>query len=115
VRFGAGGGEGHDRADAAGRGTGIPLRGPADAHPGGPRRTAAGIRRDGDVPPHFAGSIPHAHDDFGEAICVLSGQLLVLGEDEPQEAPPGSMFVAPRGHRDGFSNPSGEVAQVLGL
>lgn len=67
------------------------------------------------VPPHFAGPIPHAHDDFDEAIYVLSGRLLVLGDDEPQEAPPGSMFVAPRGHRHGFSNPSGEVAQVLGL
>ena len=46
---------------------------------------------------------------------MLSGRLLVLGDDEPQEAPPGSMFAAPRGHRHGFSNPSGEVAQVLGL
>ena len=67
------------------------------------------------IPPHFAGPIPHAHDEFDEAIYVLSGRPLVLGEDEPQEAPPGSVFVAPRGHRDGFSNPSGEVAQVLGL
>lgn len=25
------------------------------------------------------------------------------------------MFLAPRGHRHGFSNPSGEVARVLGL
>jgi uncharacterized cupin superfamily protein len=67
------------------------------------------------VPPHFAGPIPHAHDDFDEAIYILSGRLLVLGDDEPQEAPPGSMFAAPRGHRHGFSNPPGEVAQVLGL
>ena len=57
------------------------------------------------VAPHFAGPIPHAHDDFGEAIYVLSGRLLVLGDDEPQETPPGSMFVAPRGDRHGFSNP----------
>ncbi|HEY6312725.1 MAG TPA: hypothetical protein VIY52_18250 [Streptosporangiaceae bacterium] len=49
------------------------------------------------VPPHLAGSIPHAHDDFDEAIYVLSRPLLVLGDDEPQEAPPGSMFVAPAG------------------
>ncbi len=67
------------------------------------------------VPPHFAGPIPHAHDEFDEAIYVLSGRLLVLGNDEPQEAAPGSMFVAPRGHRHGFSNPSGEPARVLGL
>jgi Cupin domain len=56
-----------------------------------------------------------AHDGFDEAIYVLSGRLLVLGDDEPQEAPPGSTFVAPRGHRHGFRNPSGEAAQVPGL
>jgi quercetin dioxygenase-like cupin family protein len=49
------------------------------------------------VPPRFAGPIPHAHDAFDEAIFVLSGHLLVVGDDEPQEAAPGSMFVAPRG------------------
>lgn len=67
------------------------------------------------VPPHFAGPIPHAHDEFDEAIYVLSGRLLVLGDGEPHEAAPGSMFVAPRGHRHRFSNPSGEQARVLGL
>jgi mannose-6-phosphate isomerase-like protein (cupin superfamily) len=67
------------------------------------------------VPPHFAGPIPHAHDGFDEAIYVLSGRLLVVGEDEPQEAVPGSMFVALRGNRHGFSNPFREEAQVLGL
>ena len=67
------------------------------------------------VPPHFAGPIPHAHDRFDEAIYVLSGRLLVVGDDEPQEAGPGSMFVAPRGHRHAFSNPSDEQARVLGL
>ena len=49
------------------------------------------------VPPHFAGPIPHAHDEFDEAIYVLSGRLLVHGDDEPAEAVPGSLFVAPRG------------------
>jgi hypothetical protein len=49
------------------------------------------------VPGHFAGPIPHAHDKFDEAIYVLSGRLLVVGDDEPQEAAPGSMFVAPAG------------------
>lgn len=64
---------------------------------------------------HFAAPIPHAHDEFDEAIYMLSGRLLVHGEDEPQEALPGSMFVASRGHRHGCSNPVGEVARVLGL
>jgi uncharacterized cupin superfamily protein len=50
------------------------------------------------VPPHFAGPIPHAHDEFDEAIYVLSGRLLVHGGGEPAEAVPGSLFVAPRGH-----------------
>ena len=67
------------------------------------------------IPARFAGPVPHAHDEFDEAIYVLSGRLLVAGEDEPQEAVPGSMFVAPRGYRHGFSNPSGEEARVLGL
>jgi len=67
------------------------------------------------VPPHFAGPIPHAHDEFDEAIYVLSGRLLVHGDDEPAEAMPGSLFVAPRGHRHGFSNPSAESALVLGI
>src|ERR1700685_3858740 len=43
------------------------------------------------------------------------GQLLVVGEGEPQQAVPGSMFVAARGHRHGFSNPSDEPARVLGV
>ena len=67
------------------------------------------------VPPHFAGPIPHAHDEFDEAIYVLSGRLFVHGDGEPTEAVPGSLFVAPRGHRHGFSNPSAEGALVLGI
>ena len=67
------------------------------------------------VPSHFAGPIPHAHDDFDEAIYVLSGRLLVHGDGEPAEAGPGSLFAAPRGHRHGFSNPSAEGAVVLGI
>jgi len=81
-----------------------------------PRRPAARIRRDGDHRPRpSAGPIPHAHDEFDEAIYVLSGRLLVVGDGEPQKAVPGSMFVAPRGYRHGFSNPSDEQARVLGL
>lgn len=67
------------------------------------------------VPGKFAGPVPHAHDEFDEAIYVLGGRLLVVGDGEPHEAAPGSMFVAPRGHRHGFSNPSAEPARVLGL
>ncbi len=67
------------------------------------------------VPAHFAGPIPHAHDAFDEAIYVLTGRLLVVGDGEPQEAVPGSMFVAPRGLRHGFSNPSADPALVLGI
>jgi quercetin dioxygenase-like cupin family protein len=67
------------------------------------------------IPAHFAGPIPHAHDEFDEAIYVLHGRLLVAGDDEPQEAAPGSMFVAPRGHRHGFSNPYAEDVLVLGI
>jgi hypothetical protein len=40
------------------------------------------------VPPHFAGPIPHAHDEFDEAIYVLSGRLLVHGDDKPTERCP---------------------------
>lgn len=67
------------------------------------------------VPPQFAGPIPHAHDAFDEAIYVLAGRLQVTGDDQPQEAAAGSMFVAPRGRRHGFSNPYPEGALVLGI
>jgi hypothetical protein len=66
------------------------------------------------IPGHFAGPIPHAHDEFDEAIYVLHGRLLVAGDHDPREAAPGSMFVAPRGHRHGFSNPYAEDVLVLG-
>jgi hypothetical protein len=32
------------------------------------------------IPAHFAGPIPHAHDEFDEAIYVLRGQLQVTGD-----------------------------------
>jgi Cupin domain len=48
------------------------------------------------VPPHFAGPVPHVHDEFDEAIYVLAGRLQVTGDDEAQEAVAGSMFVAAR-------------------
>lgn len=69
------------------------------------------------VPPRFAGPIPHAHDSFDEAIYVLGGRVLVFGDGnpEPYDAVAGSMFVAPRGRRHGFSNPYDEAALVLGI
>jgi quercetin dioxygenase-like cupin family protein len=67
------------------------------------------------VPARFGGPIPHAHDEFDEAIYVLTGRLLVGGDGEPEEARAGSMFVAPRGQRHAFSNPFDEPALVLGL
>ena len=67
------------------------------------------------VPARFGGPIPHAHDEFDEALYVLTGRLLVGGDGEPEEARPGSMFVAPRGQRHAFSNPFDEPALVLGL
>ena len=67
------------------------------------------------VPAQFAGPIPHAHDEFDEAIYVLSGRLMVGGTGDLEEARPGSMFVAPRGQRHAFSNPFPEPALVLGL
>src|SRR5262249_39728683 len=86
--------------------------GPAFPYAGQPMRILAGqgaqppgfAAMEITVPGHFAGPIPHAHDEFDEAIYVLSGRLLVVGDDGPEEAVPGSMFVAPRGHRHGFSN-----------
>jgi mannose-6-phosphate isomerase-like protein (cupin superfamily) len=66
------------------------------------------------IPPHFAGPIPHAHDEFDEAIYVLRGQLQVTG-DQTLEATAGSMFTAPRGSRHGFSNPHDDAALVLGV
>ena len=67
------------------------------------------------IPGHFAGPIPHAHDEFDEAIYVLSGRLLVAGDDTPQEAAAGAMFVAPRAPGHGLSTPSAEEARVRGI
>ncbi len=67
------------------------------------------------VPAGFAGPVPHAHEEFDEAIYVLDGRLRVWGDGEPAEAGAGSMFTAPRGHRHGFSNPYDSPALVLGI
>ena len=68
------------------------------------------------VPPRFAGPIPHAHDNFDEAIYVVEGVLLVgLGSEALQEVSAGSMLTALRGTRHRFSNPSDQPVKVLGL
>jgi len=67
------------------------------------------------VPAGFHGPPPHAHDAFDEGIYVLDGLLLVAGDHEPIEAGPGSFFVAPRGQRHSFANPSTRPSRVLGL
>src|ERR1700755_3039612 len=66
------------------------------------------------VPARFRGPIPHAHDEFDEALYVLTGRLLVGGDCGPGGARPASMFAAPRGQRHAFSTPFGEPALVLG-
>jgi uncharacterized cupin superfamily protein len=66
------------------------------------------------IPEHFAGPIPHAHDEFDEALYVLRGQLQVTG-DQTLESAARSMFTAPRGSRHGFSNPYDAEALVLGV
>ncbi len=67
------------------------------------------------IPPGFPGPPPHAHDRFDEGFYVLRGSLTVVGDDEPVALGPGSLFVAPRGERHGFANPSAEATRVLGL
>src|ERR1700727_1044612 len=67
------------------------------------------------IPGRFGGPIPHAHDEFDEAVYVLRGIAAGCRRGEPQQAVPGSMFVGARGHRHGFSNPSDEPARVLGV
>jgi mannose-6-phosphate isomerase-like protein (cupin superfamily) len=67
------------------------------------------------IPPRFAGPIPHAHDEFDEALYVLSGRLLVVGDGAEESVEPGGMFVAPRGERHGFRNPDPDPVRVLGI
>jgi mannose-6-phosphate isomerase-like protein (cupin superfamily) len=67
------------------------------------------------IPARFGGPIPHAHDEFDEAIYVLSGRLLVVGDGAEESVEPGGMFVAPRGERHGFRNPQDEPVRVLGI
>jgi mannose-6-phosphate isomerase-like protein (cupin superfamily) len=67
------------------------------------------------IPARFGGPIPHAHDEFDEAIYVLSGSLLVISNTAEETVEPGQLFVAPRGDRHGFRNPEEEPVRVLGI
>jgi len=67
------------------------------------------------VAPGFPGPPPHVHDDFDEGFYVLEGTLVVEGDGDPLLATAGSMFVAPRGERHAFSNPSPSPVRVLAL
>ena len=67
------------------------------------------------VPARFPGPPPHAHDVFDEAIYVLDGSIVVIGDGEPVQLHVGELFVAPRTERHGFANPSDTAARVLGI
>lgn len=68
------------------------------------------------VPAGFAGPPPHVHHDFDEAIYILDGSLtMIIGRDDPQLAPTGSLILAARGIRHTFANPNDKPARVLGL
>lgn len=67
------------------------------------------------LPPHFRGPVPHAHDEFDEAILVVAGRLMVLADRTEDVAEPGALLMAPRGQRHGFANPFDEPVEVLTL
>jgi mannose-6-phosphate isomerase-like protein (cupin superfamily) len=100
-----------------------PGQGPVFSYAGSPVSVLAGADGHGPysaaemvIPAHFHGPIPHAHDTFDEALYVLDGTLLAgVNDDEPSEAPAGSLLTALRGTRHYFSNPFDQVARVLGL
>jgi mannose-6-phosphate isomerase-like protein (cupin superfamily) len=68
------------------------------------------------VPRRFAGPVPHAHHGFDEGIYIVDGSLLLtIGHEPPVEARAGSFFLAPRGVRHAFANPSDSPTRVLGV
>jgi quercetin dioxygenase-like cupin family protein len=100
-----------------------PGEGPSFTYAGSPVEVLAGADGSGPfsaaeiiVPAGFRGPIPHIHDTFDEALYVIDGALLAgVDDDEPAEAPAGSLLTAVRGTRHFFSNPFDEPARVLGL
>jgi mannose-6-phosphate isomerase-like protein (cupin superfamily) len=101
----------------------LPGQAPVITYAGGPLEVLAGLEgriagfaaAEMTVPGGFPGPPPHVHEDFDEGFYVLEGTLVVAGDAEPVEARPGSMFLAPRGERHAFSNPSTEAARILGV
>lgn len=97
--------------------------GPTFSYAGSPVSVLAGADGSGPfsaaelvIPAGFRGPIPHCHDTFDEALYVLEGTLLAgVNDDDPAEAPAGSMLSAPRGTRHFFSNPFAGAARVLGI
>ena len=67
------------------------------------------------VPELFPGPPPHSHDLFDEAIYVLDGSIVVIGDDGSIRIGAGELFVAPRTERHGFANPFDAPARVLGI
>jgi quercetin dioxygenase-like cupin family protein len=100
-----------------------PGEGPSFTYAGSPVEVLAGADGSGPfsaaeiiVPAGFRGPIPHIHDTFDEALYVIDGALLAgVNDDEPAEAPAGSLLTAVRGTRHFFSNPFDVPARVLGL
>jgi quercetin dioxygenase-like cupin family protein len=100
-----------------------PGEGPSFTYAGSPLSVLTGADGSGPfsaaeltVPAGFRGPIPHIHDTFDEALYVIAGTLLAgVGNDEPAEAPAGSLLTALRGTRHFFSNPFDQPARVLGL
>lgn len=67
------------------------------------------------VPPGN-GVPPHRHTEEDEAFYVLSGQIVVEGDDcggAPVHLDAGSFFHGPRGRVHGFSNQGLETAKLL--
>ena len=101
----------------------LPGDGPSFTYAGSPVSILAGADGSGAysaaeliIPAGFRGPIPHAHDTFDEAIYVVAGAIMAgVNDDDPAEAPAGSLLTALRGTRHFFSNPFTSDARVLGL
>ena len=84
------------------------VAGTADAHPRRPGWPCRWIRRHGAHRPAASspGLIPHAHDEFDEAIySARRPPSLVHGDDDRPRRCPAPLFVAPRGHRQRLQQP----------
>jgi quercetin dioxygenase-like cupin family protein len=67
------------------------------------------------VIPPGAGAPPHTHSREDEAFYVLSGEILIEREGEPERlhAGPGGFFFGARGRYHAFRNVGDETARVL--